>query len=270
MVPRFVTELRSLPVPMPSDLFVSYLHADPAGSMQVEDAMTAQRAAIARHLGRNGRLVAEIVETGPERRGLDRPGLREALALCRRRDATLLMAELGAFGANPAALRALGGALRRHDLRLSVADSPEASARTLGIMAAVAEAEARWDIDRGPETMARRHAFYARVTAEWRPAAGTVRPPPPGEDRGRDARARSRERAEAVAPILSEIRAAGAQTLEQVANALNALGVPAARGSRWYPMQVTRIEKRLAARTHAADTEAVRRQDPSFERSLHA
>lgn len=263
-----MTELRSIPVPMPSDLFVSYLHADPAGSGRAEDALTAQRAAIARHLGRRGRLAAEIVETRSERRGLDRPGLREALALCRRRDATLLMAELGAFGADPAGLRALGGALRRHDLRLSVADSPEASARTLGIMAAVAEA--RWDIDRGPETMARRHAFYARVTAEWRPAAGTVRPPPPGESRGRDARARSRERAEAVAPILSEIRAAGAQTLEQVANALNALGVPAARGSRWYPMQVTRIEKRLAARTHAADPEAVRRQDPSFERPLHA
>ncbi|WP_286134606.1 recombinase family protein [Methylobacterium sp. Leaf123] len=50
-----------------------------------------------------------------------------------------------------------------------------------------------------------------------------------------------------MAPILSEIRAAGALTLEQVANALNALGIPSARGRRWYPMQVTRIEKRLAS-----------------------
>lgn len=104
------------------------------------------------------------------------------------------------------------------------------------------------------EALALCRAFYARFTAERRARAPIDRagrsvadPRPLAESLGRgESLPRSRERAEEVAPILSEIRAAGALTLEQVANALNALGIPSARGSRWYPMQVTRIEKRLA------------------------
>ncbi|WP_286159090.1 recombinase family protein [Methylobacterium sp. Leaf456] len=207
-----------------------------------------QRTAIARQLGRRGRLVAEVV--GDE----GRPDLSAALALCRRHGATLLMAELGEWGDDPAFLRALGGDLRRWNLRFCALDRPEASELTLGIMAAVAEAEARLGVVRTPDTMARRREFYARFTADRRKRAlpgngegltvGGVRPL--AEARG-PGTARSRERAEDVAPILTEIRAAGAETLEQVAHALNALGIPAARGRRWYPMQVTRIEKRLAA-----------------------
>ena len=237
---------------MSSDLFVSYLRPIRSGQGQSEDGLEPQRAAIRSHHGRSGRLVAEIVGTGA---GTD---LSEALALCRRHGATLLVAELGAWGDDPAFLRALSRDLRRLDLRFAAADRPEASESTLGIMAAVAEAEDRLGVIRTPETMARRRAFYARFTAERRgtaaagisgaSGAGTAAGRPLSESRGRGGGTpRSRERAEEVAPILSEIRAAGALTLEQVANALNALGIPSARGNRWYPMQVTRIEKRLAA-----------------------
>lgn len=182
--------------------------------------------------------------------------MREALALCRRDGATLLVAELGPESDDPAFLRSLSQALRRSNLRFAAVDRPEASELTLGIMAAVAEAEAHLGVCRTPETMARRREFYARFTAERRarPAgeepflAPTIAPRPLAESLGRGGvTPKSRERAEEVAPILREIRAAGALTLEQVANALNALGIPSARGTRWYPMQVTRIERRLAA-----------------------
>ncbi|MBD8905266.1 recombinase family protein [Methylorubrum zatmanii] len=237
---------------MSSDLFVSYLRPGHSAQGASGDALATQREAVVRHLGRRGRLVAEIVETGS---GVERPGLNEALALCRRDGATLLMAELGSSGEDPAFLRDLGAALRRLGLRFAAIDRPEVSELTLGIMAAVAEAEQKLGVSRTPETMARRREFYARFTAERRaraavPAAQAegAEARPLSESRGRGgALPSSRERAEDVAPILSEIRAAGALTLEQVANALNALGIPSARGNRWYPMQVTRIEKRLAA-----------------------
>ena len=49
-----------------------------------------------------------------------------------------------------------------------------------------------------------------------------------------------------VAPVLAEIRAAGATTFEQVAYALNELGIPSARGDRWYPSQVELPDGRIA------------------------
>lgn len=239
---------------MSLDLFVSYLHLA-AGHGHFGN-LAAQREAVARHLGRRGRLVGEVVATAADPQ---QPGLETAMNLCRRHGATLLMAELTPLGEDADFLRHLSRELCARDLRFSAADRPEVSERTLGIMAAVAEAEERLSVMRTPATMARRREFYARLTAERRakPMANepgsavrvSARPLAESLDRG-EATSKSRVWAEELAPILSEIRAAGALTLEQVANALNALGIPSARGSRWYPMQVTRIEKRLA------DTEA--------------
>ncbi len=239
------------PPQMSSDFFVSYLCPALVGQGTF-GTVASQREAVSRHLGRHGRLVGEMIESVGDPQ---RPRLQMALALCRRHGATLLMAELGALAENPGFLRRLSRDLHARGLRFSAADRPEVSERTLGIMAAVAEAEDQLGVQRTPETMARRREFYARFTAERRamPAAdglGTAAAAPrslaESLERG-ETTSKSRERAEEVAPILSEIRAAGALTLEQVANALNVLGIPSARGSRWYPMQVTRIEKRLAA-----------------------
>lgn len=260
---------------MPSTVFISYLHAGLPGPGRSGDALEIQRAAVDRHVRGHGRLAAEVVETGQDRPGSRWSRLQDALSLCRRGGATLLMADFGALSGNSAFLRHLSDELRRLDLRFAAADRPDASEVTLGIMAALAEAEDRWGGPCTPEAMARRREFYTRFTAEWRarPASGRAgmaalgheRTRLPAEGPVRNASAqRSRERAEDVAPILSEIRAAGTLTLEQVANALNALGVPSARGKRWYPTQVTRVEKCLAA-----GCDAVRLERRSFEQPLH-
>ncbi|BAU88856.1 resolvase [Methylorubrum populi] len=231
--------------------YVSYLRS--AGTGPATSSLASQREAVSRHLGRRGRLVDEVIESAADPQ---QPGLQAALSLCLRHGATLLMAELDPLSEDADFLRRLSRDLRARDLRFSAADRPEVSEHTLGIMAAVAEAETRLGVRRTPETMARRREFYARFTADRQVTpvtvetgvsiAGSPRPLAESLNRG-EATSRSRERAAEVAPILSEIRAAGALTREQVANALNALGIPSARGSRWYPMQVTRIEKRLAA-----------------------
>jgi hypothetical protein len=56
-----------------------------------------------------------------------------------------------------------------------------------------------------------------------------------------------------VLPIIKEAQKAGAVTLRQIAEALNARGVPTARGGQWYAMSVKNILDRNVppTRTHA-------------------
>jgi DNA invertase Pin-like site-specific DNA recombinase len=44
-----------------------------------------------------------------------------------------------------------------------------------------------------------------------------------------------------VLPIIREIRKAGARTLREIADALNARGVQTARGGQWYAMTVSNV-----------------------------
>jgi Recombinase len=44
-----------------------------------------------------------------------------------------------------------------------------------------------------------------------------------------------------VLPIIREIKRAGARTLREIADALNARGVATARGGQWYAMMVSNV-----------------------------
>jgi hypothetical protein len=61
--------------------------------------------------------------------------------------------------------------------------------------------------------------------------------------------ARADQRAADLAPIINELRAAGTTSSKGIAQALNERGVLTPRGGRWYAMQVSRVLKRLAAKT---------------------
>lgn len=47
-----------------------------------------------------------------------------------------------------------------------------------------------------------------------------------------------------VLPIIREAQKAGASTLRQLADALNARGIPTARGGQWYAQSVANILER--------------------------
>lgn len=51
--------------------------------------------------------------------------------------------------------------------------------------------------------------------------------------------------AAAILPAIVQARAAGATSYQEVADALNARGIPTARGRRWNRVQVRRIEVRI-------------------------
>jgi hypothetical protein len=44
-----------------------------------------------------------------------------------------------------------------------------------------------------------------------------------------------------VLPIIREVQKAGARTLREIADALNARGVPTARGGRWFATSVSNV-----------------------------
>jgi hypothetical protein len=52
---------------------------------------------------------------------------------------------------------------------------------------------------------------------------------------------RAKQQAVDLAPIIDEIRAEGATTLQAIADALNARDLTAARGGRWTPTGVKRV-----------------------------
>ena len=56
-----------------------------------------------------------------------------------------------------------------------------------------------------------------------------------------------------IIPIIREIQASGVTTLRGVARALNARGVPSARGVPWSPVAVSNILKRANAVTSSSN-----------------
>ncbi len=59
---------------------------------------------------------------------------------------------------------------------------------------------------------------------------------------------RAERRAAKLEPIIKEIRSEGATTLQAIATALNARGIPTARDGQWSAVQVSRVLTRFDAK----------------------
>jgi DNA invertase Pin-like site-specific DNA recombinase len=179
----------------------------------------------------------EEVESG--RRG-DRPQLGLALAECRLRRAVLLIAKLDRLARDAHFL--LG--LEKAGVEFVAADMPHANRLTVGIMALVAEEEARATSTRTKAALAAAKARGVRL--------GNPRLRPGDSGTAADARAAwstaAGRRAAEVIPYLDAARKAGATTLQQLADALTARGVRTPRGGEgWRPWQVRRVlDRRMA------------------------
>lgn len=218
---------------MSAGAFISYLRVSAERQGRSGLGHEAQRRAVADFLnGGSWRHVAELVEEESGARDT-RPRLAEALALCRVHGATLVIAKLDRLSRDAAFLLNL----QKAGVRFVAADMPEANELVVGIMAVVAQAERKMISAR---TKAALTAAKARGLQLGTP--GNLRNRDLGSARAADARAR-RSAAHAVdlAPILADVRASGAVSLRQVAAALNARGIPAARGGTWSATPVRRL-----------------------------
>jgi len=202
--------------------------------------LEAQRMAVREFLKAfKGKLVGEFTEIESGRRR-DRPQLAEALELCRRSRASLVIAKLDRLARNVAFV----SSLLESRVRFVAADMPEADRAFLQIAAVFGEWEARKISER---TSAALKAAKARgALLGWAdPSRHHAQ-----RDASRQGASALQERAVLFAdnarPIIESIRRSGISTLTGIAEALNLRGIRTERGGRWYATTVRNILRRDA------------------------
>jgi len=193
--------------------------------------LDAQRKAVADYLnGGSWELLEEFVEIESGKRS-DRPELTQALRACRAPRATLVIAKLDRLARDAHFL--LG--LQKAGVEFVAADMPTANRLTVGIMALVAEEEARMISARTKAALQAAKARGAKL--------GLANPARADRHevsaKGAAAAVASADRHAAnVLPIVRAIQAAGLVSLHGIAGALNARGIRTARGGHWYATSV--------------------------------
>jgi DNA invertase Pin-like site-specific DNA recombinase len=223
---------------MPDGKFVSYLRVSTARQGMSGLGLEAQRAAVAGHLnGGDWTLVREVVEVESGKRN-DRPALADALKLCRKHRATLIIAKLDRLARN---VHFISG-LMESGVEFVAVDMPQANRFVVHILAAVAEQEAEAISKRtkaalqaakarGTKLGGRRVSAdrFAEIAAQGRKAAASV------------LTEKKEAHQQEVRPVIEEIMAAGVTTLRGIAAELNARGELTPRGGQWSAVQVQRV-----------------------------
>jgi DNA invertase Pin-like site-specific DNA recombinase len=199
----------------------------------------AQRQSVAHYLnGGRWKLVKEFVEVESGKK-TDRPQLEAALKACRLHGAKLVIARLDRLSRDAHFLLGLDKA----GVDFVAADMPNANRLTVGVMALVAE-DVRKQIS--STTKAALAAAKARGVKLGGFRAGARLS---SEAHARSAaaiQARANGRAADIAPTIRSLQAAGHTSLRGIAAALNAQGIPTARGQgTWSAVQVARMLERM-------------------------
>jgi DNA invertase Pin-like site-specific DNA recombinase len=219
---------------MGAEKFVSYLRVSTDRQRRSGLGLEAQRKAVADYLnGGQRRVIDEFVEVESGSR-TDRPELEKALAMCRLRQATLVIAKIDRLSRDAHFL--LG--LQKAGVRFVAADMPEANEMVVGIMAVVAQAERKMISTRTKAALAVAKARGTKLGG-WRGVSisGDARRASLAKRKG-VAAARARD----LAPVIAEIRAEGISSATGIAKELMQRGIPTARGNaKWTPVQVQRV-----------------------------
>ena len=171
-------------------------------------------------------VLADFVEVASGAKG-DRPALVEALALCRKQKATLLVAKLDRLSRNVAFVAAL---LEDKTVELVVASLPQASRFELHLYAALAEQERTFVSQRTKAALAAAKARGVKL--------GGARPHLAGLNDAK--KLRLREEAKALAPLAVPLRAQGL-SLRAVCDQLNAAGVRTRTGKPLYAVKLRNL-----------------------------
>jgi DNA invertase Pin-like site-specific DNA recombinase len=198
--------------------------------------LEAQQSAVQAFLaGRDAQVIAEFVEVESGRKS-DRVKLASAMLMARMTKAVLLIAKLDRLARDAHFL--LG--LEKAGIEFTAVDMPFANRMTIGVMALVAEEEAR-------AISARTKAALAARKARGLPLGNqaTLRPASAADlVRARAAwSAKAAEHAAMVLPAIQELRAAGL-SLRATAGEMTARGFTTVQGGQWTPAQVSAVLRR--------------------------
>ena len=211
-----------------SSEWVCYYRCSTDGQGRSGLGLEAQRAAVARFLaGRHGEVVAEFTEVESGRKA-NRPKLNEALALCRKRKAHLVIAKLDRLARSVATI----SALMDSGVYFSAADMPNATRFLLHFSSAMAEEEARLISERTKASLAAAKARGVTLGATGRVLAA----------RYREA---ARVKAEQYRPVVEAARELGLESTRALRDHLNRSGIPSPGGGSWHLPNTHRLLKRL-------------------------
>src|SRR3984893_13936401 len=219
--------------------WISYLRVSTDRQGKSGLGIEAQRNSVAEYLnGGKWSLIKEYTEIESGKR-TDRPQLAEAIKACRAYGAKLVIAKLDRLSRDAHFL--LG--LEKAGIDFVAADMPNAKRLTVGIRARVAEEERRMISKRTIDALAAAKRRGTKLGGD----RGVV-PSQKASAMGIAAlQTRANSRAADIAPIITELQAAGAESLRAIANGLNDAGIPTARGQgKWSAIQVQRTLARIS------------------------
>lgn len=177
--------------------------------------------------GGEWRIIAELTEVETGKRN-DRPKLVEALALCRKHKAKLVIAKLDRLSRNLAFIAKLMDA----GVEFVAVDNPHATRLTLHILAAVAEHEREMIATRTKQAL---QAAKARGRILGRNAKEKLAP---------KFQAEALLRAQNFAPLLKELNGNGLSA-RAIARELTRRNVSTPQGKAWHSATVSRMLNRL-------------------------
>lgn len=213
--------------------FVAYFRVSTTQQGNSGLGLSAQKEAVTRFAGERGEIIAEFEEIESGKRN-DRPALFEAIKLCRRRKATLLVAKLDRLARNVAFI----AALMESGVDFIAVDNPHANRLTIHVLSAMAEYERELIAER---TKAGLRQAKARGVKLGNPTLSKV------AQKGADSiKADAETRAQHVLPIIDHIRRSGVTSLRGIASVLNARGIKTARGGEWHQATVKRVLERAS------------------------
>lgn len=211
-----------------SPLFVAYYRVSTERQGRSGLGLEAQVSTVESHVRRSGgEIVATFKEIESGKRG-DRPELAQALALCKKKKATLVIAKLDRLSRNVAFI----ANLMESRAEFIACDMPQANKLTLHIMAAMAEHEREAISKRTKEALA---AAKARGTRLGNPTPNMERMWSQWSEQAKAVRER-------VHPLARGMKDGG-MTLAQIAQSLNDRGMKTYRGGSWHASTVGRLLK---------------------------
>lgn len=223
---------------MKSKKFVAYFRVSSRGQARSGLGLDAQRMSVFGFVGGQNNILAEFTEIESGRSSdRHRPALADAISLCRRTDATLIVAKLDRLARNVA----FTSALLQSGLEFVIADMPLANRFTIHIIAAFAEYE--------HTLMCQRiRAAHEAARAQGRRIGRGF----PNKEAARLsvalANAAMKKKYDAFAARMAnhirELRSVGITTAKGMAEALNSRGIPGIRGGRWHSSTVRDIDLR--------------------------
>jgi DNA invertase Pin-like site-specific DNA recombinase len=224
-------------------VIIGYLRVSTKGQGESGLGLEAQQTAIEGYARQHGARIAALYVEVESGKLADRPELAKALSHAKRSKGTLVVAKLDRLARNVEFLARVLNA----GTEFVACDNPAANRLTLHILAAVAEAEAKAISDRTKAALAAYKARGGKLGGHL-PQCRNLTPEAIAKGRERSAAARAKAATEAYAdlvPTIKQWRMAG-ETLEAIAEKLNAEGHTTRRGRPWNAVQVARVLGRMA------------------------